>query len=227
MGIFGSYKNKFLRTFAGVVIGCGFGSPAAADVIDQTPAPLLEEVLDEASTRPWDPDDRQRLLVVLAQDPRAVIRRGVAESVAADASGLAWETTGDLLRGLARDREPMVRAAAARALAALVSPADPSVRGRILSDWASSESWQVRQAAAQSLSWASPVSLDRDLIDELSRDLNPVVRGAAVGAARSRFADDPTCFRAILERARDDSDATVRRAARRALRFGLLPGPVR
>ena len=65
-------------------LGMGTTSPAIAAELAAIPKPVIDDLLEDGADD-WDPMDRLGLLRVLSRDPRASLRRRIAEDLASSA----------------------------------------------------------------------------------------------------------------------------------------------
>lgn len=168
----------------------------------------------------WGLHNRQRVLSLLAMDPRPLVRARVAAAASALARDGA-EDAASLLDTLARDRSPVVRAEVARAFDTLFAEATPFDRIQLVCRWALSEVRLQREVVARALSAANPVVVADLVIEQLSRDREAAVRWLALRAAAKRYAEAPATYRAIARERVIDPSRRVRRLARRLLNLSV------
>lgn len=211
-------RQRAFTYVAALAIAGGLGLFPAGPRLLRIPEQLMAELVDAVEERDpaWPKEDRRRVLLLLAQDPRPQIRARVAEA----ASALMPEWSDDanrLLYELALDPIGSVRAGVTRGLEALLAHVSPLERVEILGQWASAENVARREALAIALACPVTTMITDLVIEELSRDGNPRVRTAALRAARQHYQENPAAYAALAEARAADDDARVRRTARRLL----------
>lgn len=213
--------QKLLRHLAlasiSLTSGAGVASAALAEIPVEVASDLIDEI-DEDEHAGWNVHDRVGALTLLSHDPRPVVRTRVARS-----ARTLWDSAPDealqLVRQLLRDPAPEVALAAGAALEHLIDRASPARRIEIVCDLTVSPEAAERLAIGRALSRPTPLFVTDIAITELSRDTNPEVRALALSAAERHFREAPGAYRAIALAAAADSDAAVRDAACRLLRF--------
>ena len=131
------------------------------------------------------------------------------DAVATGASGiLLKDTAPDLL----------VRAVAARGLARYLERAAAPVRSSIESTWATAKAPEERATLARALGIASPDWLTDLALSELAADPSPLVRRAALDAARAQLDKNPASYVQLAAARSSDPDRSVRKVARHLLR---------
>jgi hypothetical protein len=211
-------RQKAFKYVAALAVAGGMGLFLPGPRLLRIPERLMGELLDAVEEREpsWPKEDRRRVLLLLAQDPRPQIRSRVAE--AASALMPDWsEDANRLLFELALDPIAEVRTSASRGLEALLKHVTPIERVEVLCQWAAAA--EVARREALGLAMCAPITtLITDLvIEELSRDVNPRVRLAALRAAQHHYPENPAAYAAIAQDRADDEDARVRRAAKKLL----------
>jgi hypothetical protein len=136
------------------------------------PERLMGELLDAVEEREpsWPKEERRRVLLLLAHDPRPQIRARVAE--AASALMPDWsEDANRLLYELALDPIADVRTSASKGLEALLKHVTPIERVEVLCQWAAAG--EVARREALGLALCAPITT---LITDLSSKSSPATR---------------------------------------------------
>jgi hypothetical protein len=207
--------QRLFRHLVALSIALGTGAASAAE-LDELPGDVLSDLVSEVEQADTDQRSKLGVLTLLAGDTRGDVRARVAEAAAC-----LWpeskEDALELVRSLAHDKQPKVRAAAANGLMRLLYLASPAERVELVCTWTVAESVAERLTMARALSSKVPVLVTDLALDQLSNDLDPEVRAAAMRAALLRFDEDPLTYRRLAEERLADPDRNARRAARRLL----------
>lgn len=206
--------QSILRHLAAVSIAVSGGAADVRAELSEIPVEVVSEVVDDAESDDWHPEDRLSVLSLLAQDGRGTVRARVAEAMAA-----LWPAAPPeaevILRDLAHDRSANVRSGAARGLALALEHASPLERLHLVCEWTISECPAERAALAEALSSRTPVFVTDLVIEQLARDPEAGVRRAALKAAAGHFDERPELYHRVAASLVSDPDRHVRHAARR------------
>jgi hypothetical protein len=160
-------------------------------------------------------EDWETLFKRLASDSRSQVR-----SQAAQAAVAWWPTAGArafaVIGALAADPALEVRAAAVRSLVTLLESASLPERIEHVCEWATSEDVAKRSAIAAALREPISVMVADLAIEQLARDTEPLIRRAALEAARSRLREDPQTYSRMIRELMSDPDRQIRHAAEQA-----------
>lgn len=212
---------KHLATLS-MAVACGV-VPGAS--LLRIPAEVVTALMEEVENDlDFSSDDRKRVLGLLSDDPRVLVRKRVAE-----ASLALWPKASDaaqqLLKKLVNDPSRQVRAAAARALSTGLSLSPPIERVELVCKWTVSEGSEERAAVAKALSSATPLLVTDMAVEQLASDADAHVRRGAIRAAAFHFDENPELYRQIALSLVSDTNREVRRVARRLLARPVSPSP--
>jgi len=212
-----SVRQKVLRHLGAISMTVGAGCAMPATGLLHVPAEVVVDLVDDTENLSWRGEDKQLLLNLLANDPRASIRARVAES-----AGTLWTNSKDdtnrLLRRLAGDPAAEVQWAAARGLTRVLEVAAPVDRLQTVCAWTTSPHRAEREAVARALCHPTQILAADLAISSLAADADPRVRRHAARAAAVRFHENPTHYARLAADLASDPDSRVRRSARRLLR---------
>lgn len=159
-------------------------------------------------------------LTAIALSTSAAGPVAAAEITSSSSSASSSEDDGEreLDADLPIDREhidpPDAAAALGRGLALAVARMRPLSATHLVATWALSDDPVRRHAVASALEWTFPLVGDALVIDHLSRDPDPGIRGSAARAAWVRRVTGGDL--GVLARLAHDPDPDVRAVARRA-----------
>ncbi len=212
----GTLRHKLLTYLAGAALAMSSGPAAATTALAEIPTPVIDDLLDDVEQEGWGAADLTDLANLLAEDPRKVIRRRVAELLASSHADLSASELEFVMRKLARDRDPMVRCSLARSVATWLEALGGFERADLVLDWATSVEPLVRQTVAEAMSYGIDVLAADLIVEQLARDPTPSVRREAARAAAHCYADNPELYGPLLQCLLDDPSGQVRRVARLA-----------
>lgn len=207
-------QQSVLRHLGAIAVAGGIGVVSPSASLLEIPTELVVEVVDDTEEPSWEREDRRRLLELVAQDQRVVVRSHVAEA-AGSLRGEMPDEAEALLARLARDESPRVRRGVSRGLATLLTRSEPMYRAELVARWSTSEDARLRVAIARALSTRTPTLVTDMALAELCRDPDPRVRRAAVGALAPHYEEAPEEYARLALRLVDDPDGLTRRIARR------------
>jgi hypothetical protein len=173
--------QAILRRLAVISMGLSMSALAAAPGLAQdlrrVPREAVAEVIDEAEDD-WGSEDRQRLLRLLALDPRVEVRRQVVDSLTL--RPLGWDdVTAEMLARLAMDPNQGLREPVGRCLAAHLLRLRPLARTEVVAEWATDERADRRQVLAFALRRINDDGVGvRSAKELLAQDSSPAVRSA-------------------------------------------------
>jgi hypothetical protein len=209
-------KHLLFRHLVALSVALSAGSAQAKTELAELPSELLADLVSEVEQSDADRGSRLGVLRLLAHDERDEVRARVAE-----AASWLWSSDDpsalDLLRSLVHDPASKVRAAAANGLTRALYLASPVERVELVCNFATSASAAERLAVARALSSRVPVLVADLALEQLANDSEAEIRAAAVRAALERLEEAPDTYRRLAQDLREDSDRSVRRAARRLL----------
>lgn len=192
------------------------GSAGAASLRD-LPTEVLCDLIDDAEAAEPGHPQRARVLSLLTEDQRVVVRSQVAEAM-----GSLWPDAeaeaADELRKLARDESENVRLSAAVGLARAVERATAPERIDLVCTWALSEHPDDRLALARALTWTTPVFVADLVLEQLACDESALVRAAALAAVARHFHEDSSAYARIVTQCEADPDRNVQRLAQALLK---------
>ncbi|MCA9607029.1 MAG: HEAT repeat domain-containing protein [Myxococcales bacterium] len=207
-------QQSVLRHLGAIAVAGGIGLASPGASLLEIPTELVVEVVEETEEPGWQNEDRQRLLALVAEDQRVVVRARVAEVAGALGHETPDEAEG-LLARLAGDASPRVRRSVSRGLESLLAHTDPMFRAGLVARWSTAEDASLREAIARSLGTRTPTLVTDMALSELCRDPEPRVRRAAVGALAPHYEEAPEEYARVAMRLVDDPDGLTRRIARR------------
>lgn len=189
---------------------------AGATSLNELPAEVLCELIDEADTSGAGDPHSARVLSVLLEDERETVRAQVAQAMGSLWPEPASEAASELRR-LSRDESDSVRVSAAVGLARAIERATAPERIDLVCSWALSEDANERLALARALTWSTPVFVADLVLEQLTRDETPAVRAAALAAVAKHFHENSTVYARIVAQCADDPDRNVQTLARALL----------
>jgi len=192
------------------------GSAGAASLRD-LPTEVLCDLIDDAEAAEHGHPQRARVLSLLTEDQRVVVRSQVAEAMGSLWPEAEAEAAGEL-RKLARDESENVRLSAAVGLARAVERATAPERIDLVCTWALSEHAEERLALARALTWTTPVFVADLVLEQLARDESALVRAAALAAVARHFHENSSAYARIVTQCEGDSDHNVQRLAQALLK---------
>jgi hypothetical protein len=185
---------------------------AGAVSLRDLPTEVLCDLIDEAEAAETEPE-RARLLSLLTDDERAVVRAQVA-AVMGNLWPNADRDASDELRRLARDASDNVRISAAVGLARAIERASAPERIDLVCTWALSEDRDERLALARALTWSTPVFVADLVLEQLAADDSTAVRAASLAAVAKHFHEDSSAYVRIVSKCLEDPDRNVQKLAR-------------
>ncbi len=186
---------------------------AGATSLNELPPEVLCELIDEAERTEQGHPQKARVLSLLLDDKREVVRAQVAQAM-----GSLWpQPVGDAageLRRLSRDESDSVRVSAAVGLARAIERATAPERIDLVCTWALSEDPDERLALARALTWSTPVFVADLVLEQLAQDSTAVVRAAALAAVARHFHENSVAYARIVTQCTSDPDPNVQKLAR-------------
>ena len=204
-------RQNLLKYLAGLTIASGLG--LASGQLEQVPGELFVEVLTDADEPAWHPEDRTRLLQVLARDQRAPVRVAVGEALAANPVELGAGVT-DVIQGLVLDDVPPVHSSGLHAWACCLQATPVLQRIQRVAQWALSEHDAQRHAAAWALAGPMELPAADVILTYLASDRVAPVRRTTLETVRTRFELQPEFVHSVASLAVNDPVRRVRKLAR-------------
>ena len=191
----GPVYQGLLKRLAALAVAMGSATASAATELSAIPLHLVKDLVDADEFNAVSPQDRVRLLSLLANDPRAALRVCIAERVALHAGAVIDDDTEDLLERLALDPDPLVRQAVSVTIQRLLPQLSGIERTSLIGRWATSAAKEQRLIVARALQQRFVVLWDDLIIEHLLTDEDQAIRGAAFQAAQARgFLDRESGF---------------------------------
>jgi hypothetical protein len=182
------------------------------------PLDLVEDMLEEVADEDTPAEEKIRTLATIATDKRAEVRVRICEILASILEEDDIEMVRPILEQLAVDPDPAVRAELHRSVASAMMHTSVVNRTRMAADLALSDSEPLRLMLISALKEDFFCLGVTSVVAHLAEDGNPRIRRAVVEVSSVRMSENPVYFQRILNSLLADRNATVRLAAKRALR---------
>ena len=206
-----SVRQNLLKYLAGLTIASGVG--LAFGQLEQVPGELFVEVLTDTDGPDWRPEDRTRLLQLLSQDQRAMVRVAVGDALAANPIPRGRGVT-DVVQGLVRDQAPPVHSSGLQAWARCLEATPVVERIQTAAQWALSEHDAQRHAVAWALAGPMQLPAADVILTYLASDRAAQIRRTSLESVRKRFESQPELVRSVASLGANDRSRRVRKLAR-------------